>query len=137
MQDGIPCGHPGCLNHVSHPCENCGRIAGRNCEGDYIIFSRRDRKRIASIENNPTSEKVNKLLSQGWNIVSVEEILDMIDEVKRLKTPPNPPKPPEPPINALVLEGTAGDCPKCESTTKRRWVVGKKYCINPECDYGK
>ena len=26
--DGKPCNHPGCLNHVSHPCEGCGRIAG-------------------------------------------------------------------------------------------------------------
>jgi hypothetical protein len=24
-----PCGHPGCLSHVTHPCEGCGRIAGR------------------------------------------------------------------------------------------------------------
>lgn len=24
-----PCGHPGCLHHVTHPCEWCGRIAGR------------------------------------------------------------------------------------------------------------
>lgn len=24
-----PCDHPGCLSHVSHPCEGCGRIAGR------------------------------------------------------------------------------------------------------------
>ena len=24
-----PCDHPGCLHHVSHPCEGCGRIAGR------------------------------------------------------------------------------------------------------------
>jgi len=27
--DFQPCGHPGCLSHVSHPCEGCGRIAGR------------------------------------------------------------------------------------------------------------
>lgn len=27
--DGEPCSHPGCLHHVSHPCEGCGRIAGR------------------------------------------------------------------------------------------------------------
>lgn len=26
---GEPCAHPGCLNHVSHPCEGCGRIAGQ------------------------------------------------------------------------------------------------------------
>jgi putative endonuclease len=25
-----PCGHPGCLNHVSHPCEGCG------CKADVI-----------------------------------------------------------------------------------------------------
>lgn len=28
-KDGEPCTHPGCLNHVTHPCEGCGRIAGR------------------------------------------------------------------------------------------------------------
>lgn len=30
LKDGVPCSHIGCLNHVSHPCENCGRIAGLN-----------------------------------------------------------------------------------------------------------
>lgn len=29
LPDGVPCKHPGCLSHVSHPCEGCGRIAGR------------------------------------------------------------------------------------------------------------
>lgn len=28
-KDGEPCSHPGCLRHVSRPCEGCGRIAGR------------------------------------------------------------------------------------------------------------
>jgi hypothetical protein len=28
-RDGQPCPHPGCLSHVSHPCEGCGRIGGR------------------------------------------------------------------------------------------------------------
>ena len=28
-KDGEPCNHPGCLNHITHPCEGCGRIAGR------------------------------------------------------------------------------------------------------------
>lgn len=27
-EDGEPCKHPGCLQHVTHPCEGCGRIAG-------------------------------------------------------------------------------------------------------------
>ena len=25
---GQPCGHPGCLAHISHPCEGCGRTGG-------------------------------------------------------------------------------------------------------------
>ncbi len=29
LVDGVGCGHTGCLSHVSHPCEKCGRIAGR------------------------------------------------------------------------------------------------------------
>lgn len=28
-KDGEPCGHPNCLRHLSHPCEVCGRIGGR------------------------------------------------------------------------------------------------------------
>lgn len=28
-RDGEPCEHPGCLQHVTHPCEGCGRIQGR------------------------------------------------------------------------------------------------------------
>ena len=27
-KDGQPCEHRGCLNHLSHPCEGCGRIGG-------------------------------------------------------------------------------------------------------------
>jgi protein gp37 len=27
--NGKPCGHPGCFNHESHPCEKCGRIGGQ------------------------------------------------------------------------------------------------------------
>lgn len=29
LRDGEPCSHRGCLNHISHPCEGCGRVAGR------------------------------------------------------------------------------------------------------------
>ncbi len=28
-----PCTHKGCLSHISHPCEGCGRIGG-----DGIIY---------------------------------------------------------------------------------------------------
>jgi hypothetical protein len=26
--DGVPCKHPGCMSHISHPCEGCGRTGG-------------------------------------------------------------------------------------------------------------
>ncbi len=29
LKPGEPCDHRGCLAHVSHPCEGCGRIAGQ------------------------------------------------------------------------------------------------------------
>lgn len=29
LPDGVPCKHPGCLSHISHPCEGCGRVGGR------------------------------------------------------------------------------------------------------------
>lgn len=29
LRDGEPCDHKGCLNHMSHPCEGCGRIGGK------------------------------------------------------------------------------------------------------------
>jgi hypothetical protein len=28
-RDGEPCNHPGCLRHLSRPCDGCGRIGGR------------------------------------------------------------------------------------------------------------
>lgn len=33
LERGEPCSHPGCLSHVSHPCEGCGLAAGSR-EGD-------------------------------------------------------------------------------------------------------
>jgi len=27
-EPGKPCAHPGCIAHLSHPCEGCGRIGG-------------------------------------------------------------------------------------------------------------
>ena len=30
LPDGEPCSHPGCLSHISHPCEGCGRMGGKS-----------------------------------------------------------------------------------------------------------
>ena len=29
LKNGIPCNHKGCLKHITHPCETCGRIGGQ------------------------------------------------------------------------------------------------------------
>jgi len=31
-----PCEHPGCLNHITHPCDGCGRIAGQKVLSDLL-----------------------------------------------------------------------------------------------------
>lgn len=36
-RDGEPCSHPGCLNHVTHPCEGCGRVGGRSIRTENNI----------------------------------------------------------------------------------------------------
>lgn len=30
LPDGVPCRHAGCLSHISHPCEGCGRVGGKS-----------------------------------------------------------------------------------------------------------
>lgn len=39
LPDGVPCTHPGCLSHVSHPCEGCGRVGGRTALSDMYVGS--------------------------------------------------------------------------------------------------
>ena len=38
--DGYPCKHPGCFNHVTHPCEYCGRIAGKGVAEFKVDFKK-------------------------------------------------------------------------------------------------
>jgi hypothetical protein len=33
FKNGVPCSHPGCLNHITHPCEVCGRFGARTTDG--------------------------------------------------------------------------------------------------------
>src|SRR5665648_92927 len=41
LRDGDPCHHSGCLHHISHPCEVCGRIGGiRTNDPDTITLKR-------------------------------------------------------------------------------------------------
>ena len=57
--DGQPCDHKGCLHHISHPCEGCGRIGGKGVvyydELDNMIF-------ILSKEDKPIKIIYEELL---------------------------------------------------------------------------
>ena len=46
------------------------------------------------------------------------------------------PTPPKPPLARIIRTGTIGDCPKCKSTTiKRFFFFGRSIgCIQPECE---
>jgi hypothetical protein len=37
LRDGEPCAHPGCLSHVTHPCEGCGRVGGRSVAKEMTV----------------------------------------------------------------------------------------------------
>jgi len=39
LPDGVPCKHPGCLAHITHPCEGCGRVGGRRIPPLTILAS--------------------------------------------------------------------------------------------------
>jgi len=66
LRDGEPCSHRGCLNHVTHPCEGCGRVAGRAPKatppqaGDWVaeIFEgySNPRPRIAKVKQTYEGE---------------------------------------------------------------------------------
>lgn len=40
LTDGKPCSHPGCLSHILHPCEGCGRIAGHTIKAEVLQESK-------------------------------------------------------------------------------------------------
>lgn len=38
-KDGQPCSHRGCMAHISHPCEGCGRMGARGTVYEGLPFS--------------------------------------------------------------------------------------------------
>lgn len=38
IPDHEPCSHKGCLSHVTHPCEGCGRIQGESKKEKKVII---------------------------------------------------------------------------------------------------
>jgi hypothetical protein len=65
-RDGEPCDHPGCLHHLSHPCENCGRIGGGSlptmAKGSVTLNNR-----------NPKMYKINFIIKKSDESNNVPE----------------------------------------------------------------
>lgn len=82
-----PCNHPGCYNHVSHPCEGCGRYQGKclACNGTektkirYIEISRYEQveKKIHLAVGDKTVYKKDVLL--GFYIQPYDNLMQAID----------------------------------------------------------
>lgn len=56
LRPGEPCGHPGCLSHISHPCEGCGRVGGR-----LIVFD--------DPVSDPLTEKQLQQMTEWYKIL--------------------------------------------------------------------
>lgn len=56
-----PCSHPGCLSHITHPCEGCGRVAGKGIISlpTYLV---EDWKRQNQMKWNIEPKSENKLV---------------------------------------------------------------------------
>lgn len=75
-----PCGHPGCLSHINHPCEGCGRVGGR-----YQGKESRQAERPAVFE---AIERARYALTESLNPVPhyvINSWLDFIEEAARGK----------------------------------------------------
>lgn len=50
-KDYEPCGHPGCLSHLSRPCEGCGRIGGRSdLAAQITVYVSHQKHGLATLE---------------------------------------------------------------------------------------
>lgn len=44
LNENQPCSHTGCLHHISHPCEGCGRIGGKGSSFEYAKIKQGENK---------------------------------------------------------------------------------------------
>lgn len=76
-QAGKPCRHPGCLAHVTHPCEVCGRVAGqslpRGWSGQAVHV--RDWVRLRCSDGTLEGSEGSVVYTEEWLVdVGVERI---------------------------------------------------------------
>ena len=70
LKTGVPCGHAGCLNHTTHPCEGCGRIAGGALKIYPVTYVERLRADIAELkEENKRLKDMLKVAEDTMNLV--------------------------------------------------------------------
>jgi len=78
------CEHMGCLAHTTHPCESCGRIAGRPYVGE--CFSSTTRGDAEGVRFAPASEVLKH--PERWDYIEIEVDDDRFEvayaEAKRL-----------------------------------------------------
>lgn len=85
LKDGEPCSHPGCLLHVAHPCEGCGRVSGRTLpkkmtDAELVEEARQKWPGSKFIEN------VIKDLLDGVNSTVTRDVLEsLLNEKKSAK----------------------------------------------------
>lgn len=94
-KNGEPCDHPGCLNHITHSCEGCGRIGGRGNSNiryklirnelinmkKYVLFTYVDYEQIGGMNNlidsfNTIEEIKNKVKYTYYDIYDYYQIVD-------------------------------------------------------------
>lgn len=76
LRDGEPCEHPGCLSHVSHPCEGCGRIAGRT-----IRTMKTTNELKQQLIHAVTAYDRRQAKRQGHNPYALGICLERVDEI--------------------------------------------------------
>lgn len=78
LRDGEPCEHPGCLSHISHPCEGCGRIGGKkqnNTQNTIIVEQIVNRNRYFLVSLIKNKEYVSLECSDLYSVIRLLERL--------------------------------------------------------------
>ena len=66
LKDGEPCDHPGCLSHISHPCEGCGRVGGVLVRGvDTLTDAEKTQALLAAVLDGQRVEPFATFLDNG------------------------------------------------------------------------
>lgn len=76
LVDGVQCEHPGCMCHITHPCEGCGRKKG------YIMSRLSDVPIISlDLETGGLIPGKHSVLSIGAVVVPIKQLIGGKDEI--------------------------------------------------------